>query len=127
MIAEPTAATYSDEDLTGYIEAYPIRDGDEEAPYLWDGDSWEDNPDWDPTYDLNAAAAEIWLEKAAGLAGEYDAEVNEGGVSLYQKKSDRYEHAMKMHRRYQSKRVIESFAIRAVDDPDTSYVINLIG
>lgn len=58
MIAEPTVTTYSDEELSEYVEHYPLPD----AAHLLPGDA-----DWAPTYDLNSAAADIWSEKAANL------------------------------------------------------------
>ena len=39
-----------------------------------------DDPDWTPTYDLNAAAAEGWRWKAGKATGRYD--LSDGGDSL---------------------------------------------
>ena len=69
MVNEASDTTYSDSDLESYIEAYPLIDAVGEVPLLTDGTS---NPDWTPNYDLNAAAADIWSEKAGALAGNYD-------------------------------------------------------
>jgi len=63
MIAEPTTATYDDGALADYIEANPVMDGEFRAP---------DHSDWDPTYDLHAAAADLWEEKAAAIAEAFD-------------------------------------------------------
>ncbi len=56
MTAEPDETTYTDADLAAYIQAYPLGDmhGYDVASVLWT-----------PTYDLNAAAADVWDEKTA--------------------------------------------------------------
>lgn len=66
MINEPLDnqhLTYLDTDLSSYIETYPTIDADGNAP---------DDDDWVASYDLNAAAATLWTEKAATLAGNFD-------------------------------------------------------
>lgn len=70
MVAEPTTATYSDATLTTIIERYPLPDASNELPMDEDGTTV--NSEWVATYDLNAAAADVWMEKAAALAGGYD-------------------------------------------------------
>lgn len=63
MTAEPTTDPYTDEILREIIERYPALDDDGYGP---------DDTEWTATYDLHAAAAEVWEEKAATLAGNYD-------------------------------------------------------
>ena len=63
MIAEPTSTTYSDDDLEDIIEGHSVLDSDGYDP---------EEDDWTATYDLNAAAAEIWEEKATAYIGLYD-------------------------------------------------------
>lgn len=63
MIAEPTTVTYSDADLAALIGRFSLIDLYELEP---------DDDTWTPTYDLNAAAANIWGRKAAAVAGLYD-------------------------------------------------------
>ena len=63
MIAEPTLDTYDDADLQAVIEQYPLPDKAGYDP---------DDLDWSPVYDLSAAAAALWTEKAGALAGGYD-------------------------------------------------------
>lgn len=68
MVGELTDLTYSDDDLEGYIERYPLEDARGEAPQVESTTvpgTLEENADWTATYDLHAAAAEIWQEKAA--------------------------------------------------------------
>ena len=109
MTSELSAATYSDEDLQGYIEAHPLIDERGEEPGVYDTSTspptWETNAGWVPTYDLHAAAADIWTEKAATLAGDFD--FNADGAN-YQR-SQSHEHATQMaifHTRRQAARTI---------------------
>lgn len=95
MVAEPTTTTYDDDALTAYIEARPLVDSLGRTP---------DHDDWDGTYDLNGAASAIWEEKAAALADKYD--VNADGADLA--RSQRFEHACKMARRYSARRATGS-------------------
>jgi hypothetical protein len=63
MVAEPTTTTYSDSLLEDAIERYPVPDAAGLFP---------EHDDWTATYDLHAAASEVWSEKAAALAGNFD-------------------------------------------------------
>ncbi len=87
MIAEPAAETYSDETLVGYIETYPCVDENGEAPRvpstLTPGEMMV-NPDWTATYDLHAAAAAIWEEKAGAVSHLFDFEADGGAYSRSQ-------------------------------------------
>mgnify|MGYP001206570367 CR=1 FL=1 len=109
MIAEPDFAAYDNDDLADYIEAYPLMDirGEEYIDY-WDESTSPPTPvvdlEWIPTYDLNAAAADIWEEKAAAVADEHDFAADGGNYSVSQK----YEQYMKAARRYRAKRAIGS-------------------
>jgi len=65
MVDEPTTTTYSDELLGSYLEAWPLTDKN--------GVSFEDdNSAWVEAYDLHAAAADIWEEKAAIASSKHD-------------------------------------------------------
>ena len=73
MVAEPATTTYSDAALQGYIEAYPLLDQRGEPPYTYDyatPPAQVANPEWIATYDLHAAAADVWEEKAATTAAQ---------------------------------------------------------
>lgn len=67
---------YTDDVLDDYIEQYPLMDERGVDPYYYDVST--DPPTqvavtgWYPTYDLNAAAAAIWEEKASTEAPEFD-------------------------------------------------------
>lgn len=69
MVAEPGTATYTDGLLAAVIARYPLPDSAGEWPYLTSGSV---NPAWTPTFDLAAACADIWSEKAAAIAGAFD-------------------------------------------------------
>ena len=109
MIAEPTAATYSDTDIKGYIETYPIMDENGEEPREPDDDTglMAANTDWVSAYDLAAAAAAIWSEKGAAVAARNDFSADGGSYTL----SQQYEQAMKMARYYQSRRTAKSLRL----------------
>lgn len=76
MIDEPDSDTYSDGELESFIARHALLDDLGEAPVVRDATtdppSLVANTDWVPTYDLHAAAADLWLEKAAALAADYD-------------------------------------------------------
>ncbi len=105
MVAEPTTTTYSDAAVQGYIEAYPRLDERGEEPYAWDTSTdpptKDDNEDWIPTYDLHAAAADIWDEKAATLASRHDFTADGASHSL----SQQYAQAMAQARYHRSRRM----------------------
>ena len=77
-------ATYLDSVLTSYIEEHPLLDERGEEPYTWDGSTEppteEANDSWIATYDLHAAAAKVWSEKAGAVAAKFDATAD--GASL---------------------------------------------
>jgi hypothetical protein len=75
MIAETTSDTYSDTTLAEYVERYPLLDERGQQPYTWllnNPPTQQANPLWIETYDLAAAAADIWTEKAAALTSKFD-------------------------------------------------------
>lgn len=112
MVAEPTTTTYSDATIKSYIEAYPCIDERGEEPYDWDTSTdpphQDANADWIPTYDLNAAAADLWDEKAATLAQDYDFSADGASYS----RSQAYEAAEKRSRYYRSRRQPKTFTLR---------------
>lgn len=91
MVAEPTNTTYTDTLLGEAILRYPLPDAD---GHMTDSDLWV------ATYDLNAAAAEIWQEKAAALVGRADFSADGGSYS----DSQLVEQAERQARYYLSRR-----------------------
>lgn len=95
-----TVEEYSDNNLSSIIERYPLPDANGLFPK-------EDG--WTPRYDLNAAAADVWAEKAAGLAGQYDFTAD--GASF--ERSQAYEQAMQQARYYRSRRALHTVKSQA--------------
>jgi len=104
MVAEPTATTYSDALITIFIETYPHLDEQGENPFTLSSATppvHEVNADWMPTYDLHAAAGDIWEEKAASVADLYDFSADGGNYS----RSKQYEQYMAKARSHRSRRL----------------------
>ena len=83
MIAEPTSTTYTDAILEDLLNRYPVRDALGEPALASDGGippTLSERDEWIQTYDLHAAAVQIWQEKAATSAGCFD--VAADGTSL---------------------------------------------
>jgi len=119
MVAEPTTATYNDALLIIFIEKYPLLDELGEAPFDWLGSSPPTpiaNTEWLPTYDLNAAAADCWDEKASVVAANYDFAADGGNYS----RSQVYEMYMKQARYYRSRRSMRT--VKMVKYPEEPYV-----
>jgi len=111
MTGEPTTTTYSDADLMTYIERYPLEDARGEGPLIESEDTpgtLEENPDWTPTYDLNAAAGDVWAEKAAILAADFDFSADGGSYS----RSQVYQQTMAQSRYYRSRRSVTTITQR---------------
>ena len=111
MVAEPTATTYSDDLLEDIIELYPTIDELGTMPYYYVQSSGTptktDNDNWIPTYNLNAAAAQIWDEKAAAIANQYDFKADGGDYS----RSQAFKHATEQAKYYRSRRGLTTFTL----------------
>lgn len=85
ITAEPTTTNYSDETLTGFLEAHPLPDQWGELPYLWDASttppSKTDNPIWVEDYDVYAAAVDVWEDKMAKVAQDYNFQADGGSLN----------------------------------------------
>lgn len=97
MVAEPTSATYTDAIIAAAIERYPAPDALHHRPVDEDGRA---NAAWAATYDINAATADIWQEKAAALAANFDFQAD--GARF--ERSQALKHAMSMATLYRSRR-----------------------
>ncbi len=107
MIGEATNATYTDVMLAAYIERYPLPDETGNEPRVPSDTEYYvlmDNPDWVATYDLNAAASDLWAEKAGGVSGAYD--VSADGQSYH--RSQMYDQYMRQSRYYAARRAVRS-------------------
>lgn len=126
MVDEPLTATYNDVALDVYIERYPTLDVLGTTPIEVDYDTepptLSEKAEWIPTYDLHAAAADIWLEKSAVVAEDYD--ITADGSTL--KRSNvqmQYKEQSRIHR---ARRKAGTVTLR-VDprtSPDTEGVVN---
>jgi hypothetical protein len=124
MVAESGSASYTDDMLSAAIERYPLPDELGAEPYTWSYTSTPptktENTWWIDTYDINAAAAEVWQEKAVTLAADFDFSAD--GASYTRSQS--YQQAMNAARHYQSRAATRVIELK----PDTykapEYVIN---
>jgi hypothetical protein len=114
MINEPTVTPYTDALVTGFIERYPQVDELGVSPYYWTQTTTVPtqtaNPNWVATYDLNAAAADIWDEKAAALSVKYNFTADGGTYAV----SQAFEQADRMARRYRSRRSVKTVRMSSV-------------
>jgi hypothetical protein len=107
MVAEPSSDNgYTDTVLSETIARCPVADAAGELPAAANGSA---NSVWTPTYDLNAAAAEVWREKVAALAAAFDFSAD--GAS-YQR-SQAAAQAMRMVQFYQSRRFAGNVRLRS--------------
>jgi hypothetical protein len=128
MVAEPTQTTYSNDAIASYIETYPRLDEQGNEPYTLTSDTppeREVNTAWIPTYDLNAAAADIWEEKAAAWTDKYDFTADGGNYS----RSQAYDMCMKQCRYYRARRMPTSSRLHKYPDEggknDTVWIGNM--
>lgn len=99
MVADTGAPSeYSDDDLRAAIERYALPDAAGIAPNA---------DDWVATYDLHAAAADIWQEKAGALAGHYDFDADGARFA----RSQAHEHALTMARHYRARRAARAVSV----------------
>ena len=104
MVNEPTNDPYTDEILTAIIDDYPLIDERGEAPYTWDTSTTpptqDENEDWIDTYDLHAAAARVWEEKATAWADKYDFSADGGQFVRHQA----YDQCIRMAKHHNARR-----------------------
>jgi len=118
MTDEPDATTYDDDTLELYIERYPVMDF--LGTKAWEADTstspptLSENDDWMPTYDLHAAAADIWQEKGATVAEDYNFTADGGSLS----RGDVQKHYMQQARYHLSRRKVKT--ITALVEPRIS-------
>jgi hypothetical protein len=115
MTAEPTRQTYSDDDLDTVIESYPLIDALGNPAFDDDG---EVNSDWIATYDLNAAAAEIWTDKAGGRSDKTDHTQGNGRSTTRHNDSQQFQQAMRMARHYGARRSPKCVKVERWEEED---------
>ncbi len=120
MVGETAQSTdYGELTLAGYIEAYPLLDERGEQPYTWDAATEPPtktaNTSWIPTYDLHAAAADIWEEKAATRADKYNFSADGGKYD----RSQAYEMMMKRVRYHRARRSSKTMTAKQWPEENT--------
>lgn len=123
MVAESTTTTYTDADLRGYIERYPLVDGlgnEPTEPSETDPVTLVENDDWTATYDLNAAAADVWSEKAAALASEFDFQA---GSQTFQR-SQAHAQYMRQAGYYRARRSANTIRLQTIPKPELDLEAN---
>lgn len=110
MVAEPTADTYDDATLESYLARYPLRDGAGALP---------DDTAWAGRWDANMAAADVWDEKAAAVAMDYDFSADGGQYS----RSQAHEQMSAMARRFRARR--DASSVPYVANPPRADAVTL--
>lgn len=110
MTGEVGSPTYTDVMLTDYIERYPLTDVyGVVPPETEDGDIGA----WIPTYDLHAAAADLWQEKATAVIDQFDFSADGGSYS----RAQRYNAYMQRVAFHLSRRSIRNIGLSASPSP----------
>lgn len=116
MTGEPTTTTYSDTAIRRFIERYPATDERGVEPYYYDTMTSPPTQvavtSWYPTYDLHAAAADIWEEKAAATADQFDYPIQEPSPGIF-RHSQQSESFMKQARYHRSRRRVTTATLMA--------------
>ena len=107
MVAEPSQDTYTDDLLTAYLTRYPLPDA---SGYTSDDTAWAG------AWDANAAAADVWEEKAAAFAADYDFSADGGDY----KRSQAHANMLQMARTYRGRRRTSALVLKAQPRPETA-------
>lgn len=106
-VDEPAAGVYSYDELKEILEEFPLIDKEGTEPqYLQTPATattppvYADNPYWIPTYDVHAAAASIFEEKAAKAAQDFKFSADGGSYERNQV----YDQYMQLVRFHQARR-----------------------
>lgn len=97
-INEQNDERFVDAQIEDIIEQFPVRDK---------GGLLPEDEDWQPTYDLNRAASELWLMKAGLFSQDYDFQAD--GASYT--RSQMYEQALKQARIYAGRSQAETIKL----------------
>ena len=107
MVAEPEQDTYTDALLSAAIARHPLPDN---LGYMPDTTAWAG------AWCINSAAADVWEEMAAALAGDFDFSADGGDY----KRSQAHSQMMGMARAYRSRRSTSALVLRAQPRPETA-------
>lgn len=110
MVDEPTEDTWDDDAIDEYIERYPLLDvlgtDPQDVDFSTTPPTISEADEWIPTYDLHAAAADIWEEKAGTVSDEFDFKADGGSFSRKQKK-EMYQENARWHSSRKSAKTIK--------------------
>jgi len=116
--------TYTDVLLKAFIEAYPLVDINGFDWWVMDYSTIPPtriaNVNWTATYDLMAAAGDVWDEKAATVAGKFDFSSDGSNMSL----SQQHQQAMYMARFYRSRRSAATIKQTVSPRPGNTWLVN---
>ena len=112
LVAESTVDTYTDIDLTEYLDRYPLTDAAGCAPT---------DTAWTGNWDINAAAADIWEEKAALVASDFDFAADGGDY----KRSQAYAQAQTAARMFRMRR--QTGTLNLIAEPKPLGAVRLDG
>lgn len=126
MVNEPNTDTYDDTDMSAVIARYAVVDTFGQPPQIRSATyppTLIANPQWIESYDLHSAAAEVWEEKAAVAAQDYDFDspLDDG---TYQR-SQVYEQYMAQARYHMSRRAPSTIRVLSPHVPPLSFVGNV--
>lgn len=105
LVAEPTDDTYTDNDFSAALQLWPLPDADGLEP---------DATTWAGAWDINQAAADIWEEKAAMVAGDFDFAADGGDY----KRSQAYAQMTTRARSFRAKRQTGTLVLIAEPKPE---------
>ncbi len=105
MVAEPTQDTYSDALLSAALTRYPLADAAGVLP---------SSTAWAGSWDFNRAAADVWDEKAAAVAADFDFTADGGS---YQR-SQAHAQMLGMARLFRARRSTGVLVMTAQPKPD---------
>jgi len=110
LVAESTIDTYTDIDMAEFVSRYPLDDADgyEPADIGWAGN-----------WDINQAAADVWEEKAAAVAANFDFAADGGDY----KRSQAYAQAMQTARFFRARRQSGTLTMAATPKPAGTAVL----
>ena len=110
-VDEPAAGVYAYDELKEILEEFPLIDKEGTEPHLQTPATattppvYADNPYWIPTYDIHAAAASIFEEKAAKTAQDFEFSAD-GGSYKRNQVYDQYMQLVRFHQARRSPRTI---------------------
>ena len=107
MVAEPAQDTYTDDLLSALLLRYPLPDASGYAPT---------DTAWAGAWDANRAAGDVWEEKAAALAGDFDFSADGGRYS----RSQAHAQALQMARMYRGRRSTGALVLQAQPRPESA-------